>query len=74
MFSPLLFSRLDVVETVEDLRDVYQHFLLHHGRNVAHCQEYFRLVSFFMPLVKGVVPRNALELKYNNLEIYSVKC
>merc|ERR1712096_337839 len=27
-------DRLDVVDTVEDLRDAYQHFLLYHGRDI----------------------------------------
>jgi len=36
------FDRLDAVESIEDLKDVYQHFLLYHGRNLGACQEYHR--------------------------------
>merc|ERR1711872_871737 len=36
------FDRLDAVESIEDLKDVYQHFLLYHGRNIGACQEYHR--------------------------------
>jgi hypothetical protein len=31
-----------MVETVEELKDVYQHFLLYHGRQIGACQEFHR--------------------------------
>jgi len=36
------FDRLESVESVEELKDVYQHFLLYHGRNIGDCQEFHR--------------------------------
>lgn len=35
-------DRLEMVETVEELKDAYQHFLLYHGRQIPACQEYHR--------------------------------
>ena len=35
-------DRLEMVETVEELKDVYQHFLLFHGRPIGPCQEFHR--------------------------------
>ena len=36
------FDRLENVETVEELKDVYDHFLLYHARNLEPCKEHFR--------------------------------
>ena len=36
------FNRLENVETVEELKDVYDHFLLYHARGLGTCQEHFR--------------------------------
>ena len=36
------FDRLENVETVEELKDVYDHFLLYHARSLSTCQEHFR--------------------------------
>ena len=36
------FDRLEGVETVEELKDVYDYFLLYHARNLGPCQEHFR--------------------------------
>ena len=36
------FDRLENVETVEELKDVYDHFLLYHARSLGPCQEHFR--------------------------------
>jgi hypothetical protein len=35
-------DRLEAVETVEELKDVYQHFLLYHGRQLPASQEFHR--------------------------------
>merc|ERR1719422_2095562 len=36
------FDRLEGVETVEELKGVYDYFLLYHARNLGPCQEHFR--------------------------------
>ena len=36
------FERLEAVETVEELKDVYDHFLLYHAKKLAACQEHFK--------------------------------
>merc|ERR1711892_866083 len=35
-------DRLEAVETVEELKDIYDHFLLYHARALGPCQEFMR--------------------------------
>lgn len=35
-------DNLEMVESVEELKDVYDHFLLYHARNIGPCQEHFK--------------------------------
>jgi len=35
-------DRLEAVETVEELKDIYDHFLLYHARYLGTCQEFMR--------------------------------
>ena len=36
------YDRLEAVETVEELKDVYDHFLLYHAKSLAPCREHFK--------------------------------
>ena len=36
------FDRLEAVESVEELKDIYDHFLLYQGRYLGQCQEFVR--------------------------------
>merc|ERR1712142_495347 len=46
------YDRLEAVETVEELKDVYDHFLLYHAKYLAPCREHFKKESTFLKILK----------------------
>ena len=51
------FDRLENVETVEELKDVYDHFLLYHARSLGQCASQARFSTGLVlggPWLSGV--------------------
>ena len=42
VIGPEDFDNLDNVETAEELKDIYDHFLLYHAKNLGPCQEFMK--------------------------------
>merc|ERR1712098_458839 len=61
-------DRLEAVETVEELKDVYDHFLLYHGKSLGPCSEFMRKKAREEREERRARKRQGKEKKYKTIK------
>lgn len=66
-------GRLKDVQSIEELSDVYNHFLLYYGRDIPRMQNAAKVTKKKLKRIKEVSEEDGTDMLYWNVS-YEVKC